>query len=280
MGLKDLIEDKIPLLDDVIYFIPKNINTVEEYKKFVIYNKDNENNINNTNIDDSNLALLNENIESQFEETIPIYDDKEVNEINNLSAQEILEFIPMDDSDDSEGDNTDNDDTSFSSNNKTNTSSKPIAYISCNDLDIQNAELTEINFDDEEDCEDDKKNLEPNNPNEIEEGSRNIAVTYEVEDNSMDLSSLTMEDIGELNLMEEMTSEDNDYVISTSEQDRTLNEAIKVVESEGALDEEIDFINKINTINSTTDEDDFSDLLGKINLKEFMKNEKKNKDSN
>lgn len=244
MDIKSLLQGKVPLLDDVVYFIPKNINTVEDYEKQLIYD---------------NLNKKNTEIESQPNKNQSIEDFSLETEESNI------EFLSMDDYEDSAisdvdftnfisiGEDNEKDDTSSDSDS---TVEMPeIQYVSCANFDYNNLQLEEINI-----STDTEEVLTVNNDKE--------------DDNSMDLSSLTTDTIDDLSILS--TDEINvGYIITTTQQDDILSESIKVVENEGNLDEEIDFINKINSINLMSDEDDFSDFLGKINLKEFKKNEKK-----
>lgn len=264
----DIVNDKIPILDDAVYFIPKGVNNISDYKKFIQHSKS-INEISNTS---SSLVLDSEiKVETGKEES---EDGLYMEEKELLIETSILnDFISIEDIQIETSENKYEDkhlsikveNVNLLSGVETTDEEEKIELISCEDL-TQNMKLKEILFEEKEEKEEKREN-------EKKEKVENAKEEKEEDESDSGLSSLfDSSDLSDISkLMEE--DEEKDEKGSLDADIEFINkqklESLKDEED----DEFKDLVSKINSINDTDDEDDMIGMLSKITLKDFENEE-------
>lgn len=249
--ISDILKNKIPLLDDVIYFIPDNANTLNEYKKVLLCEEENK--------------IKNIEYEAQDEYTENIINNEDVDEEEvefeaeeeniELEFNSIVNFLPS---------------LTEKENKKTQTaeniSNTKVEYIKCESLDFDKG----IDFFTNalKNIQNQKKSI-PNKKIENKEDLNNSETeeddsTKSTEDDDNGSGSLNELSMGigatcEIDVKDLLSSTANKEV-----QYQEAREEYPIPLVGGTLDEEADFINKIKEFSEEDDSDDFASMVCKI----------------
>ncbi|WP_152633034.1 hypothetical protein [Aliarcobacter butzleri] len=255
MNIEDIVKDKIPLLDDVVYFVPPGINTLDDYKKEIQY----QNAVSSQKTIDIKAEEEKFLPPVQFEEEIFIPDENIDTPPDMSDFVSTENFIPEEDD--------------FSSNNseddkKTSSTHENDRLISCINLSM-NDELEEIIVTNDEIETFEVKNSEhKENTNEEENSLSNvIGASIDIDVASIiygnDTLKFVPEEIGFNN------EEDKKYSVIEEKLD-FVNKTNKLSkEDEDDISEMLAKINTIHDLNEIDEEDDLMGMLGKITLKDI-----------
>jgi len=235
-SLKEHLTKKIPILDDATYYIPANVSTIDEYKRTLVYEE-------TTVSEDKPILNVNFNIDENIKEN-----DNIISNLYNKDENIFTHSISIDDEDEESTSSSDSiiiDEITIE-----NTKEKTDLFVECIPVSLDD-ELISLDLDFEEDSSTDEETItieNISNDESIEELSNNLSSLF---DGNISIDDIDFTD-------ELMVANDLNYN-----------------KNQGALEEDMSYVNKIKDANDITDEDDFVDLMGKINLSNFKKDEKK-----
>lgn len=229
MKIEDIVKDKIPLLDDVIYFVPPGINTLDDYKKEMQY----QNAVSSQKTIDVKAEEEKLLPPVQFEEETFVPDENFDTPPDMSDFVSTENFIPEEDDFNS---NNSEDDKKASSTDETD------RLISCINLSM-NDELEEIIIANDEVETFEVKNSKDEDNKDEEENSLSNVIGASID---IDVASIIYGNDTLKFVPEEMAFNDEE------------NKRYSVI------DEKLDFVNKTNEL-SKEDEDDISEMLAKIN---------------
>lgn len=251
MKIEEALKEKIPLLDDVTYFIPKGVDTVDEYKKFLAYTEEinqviiQEQPNDSDNYDEDEIyteeffyeeemedILLFESIENKFDTNEKsnkkenIEDSKKEQSSSNNEEQKVA----------SQKDKIKEDVEEI----------KPLQLIECQEINLDeefaNIEITDDIF---------------------KENTKEVEIEKEIK--TTDMSNTLSSVIGaslDINIKDLIFSDEDEE--SEGEGDDGKNTKSETKKEDG-LFEEVNFINKAKEKLSEEEDDSFKDMLSKIN---------------
>ena len=233
--LKEHLSQKIPILDDATYYIPSNASTIDEYKRALVYEEATPSKEKTTLIKEKEIIL---NDDEKNNELITHQDTKE-----NI----FFHSISSDDEDDKSTSSTSSviiEDITIENKEE---KEKSNLFVECTLVDL-NDELIPLELEEDTSSDEETITIENiSNDESIKEISSNLSALFE--------GDVSIDDI-----------DFTDDMMSVIDSNNNKNQ--------GALDEDMSFVNKIKDANDITDEDDFVDLMGKINLSNFKKDKK------
>lgn len=278
MNIVEILNNKIPLLDDAVYFIPEGVNTLEEYKK-ILQHSESINKLITLEPDKKETSTVDEFEEEFFEYDNTIEDENDnKNILNEFSS--IEDIIPGDIKEEvaktsKKAKKTSEDKKTLEESDKEDkgSSSDGIKFVTCDDIDL-NEELDSLEELMVETIEVKPKEESKNKNEQIEEDespgdfSSLIGASLDVNVSSIIYGNDTLKYKPE---------ENNHYPTVKETEDATKDDEyyfLNKIESLSKDDEDeiSDMLSKINTINdlnNTEDEDDMIGMLSKMTLKDI-----------
>lgn len=282
MNIVEILNNKIPLLDDAVYFIPEGVNTLEEYKK-VLQHSESINKLITLEPDKKDISTVDE-----FEEEFFEYDNTIENENDNKNIlnefSSIEDIIPGDIKEEvaktsKKAKKTSEDKKTLEESDKEDKGSSSdgiksdgIKFVTCDDIDL-NEELDSLEELMVETIEVQPKEESENKNEQIEEDespgdfSSLIGASLDVNVSSIIYGNDTLKYKPEENNyptvkeIEDATKDDEYYFLNKIE---SLSK-----DDEDEISDMLSKINTINDLNNTEDEDDMIGMLSKMTLKDI-----------